>query len=39
MTAAAKGIEDGVIKTLGRWASRAYPQHVQSVGYSHCLTE
>ena len=28
-TAAARGIEDSVIKTLGRWESVAYLQHVR----------
>lgn len=28
-TAAAKGVEDAVIKTLGRWQSAAYQQYVQ----------
>ena len=41
-TAAARGIEDSVIKTLGRWESLAYLQHVriprrQLVGYSSLL--
>ena len=39
MTAAAKGIENAVIKTLGRWESLAYLQYVhipheQLVGYT-----
>ena len=43
-TAAAKGIEDAVIKTLGRWESLAYLQYVripreQLVGYTRRLTE
>ena len=41
-TAAARGIEDSVIKTLGRWESLAYLQYVriprrQLVGYSSPL--
>ena len=28
-TAAAKGVEDSIIKTLGRWESVAYLQYVQ----------
>ena len=41
-TAAAKGIEDSVIKTLGRWESVAYLQYVriprsQLTGYSSAL--
>ena len=43
-TAAAKGIEDAVIKTLGRWESLAYRQYVrlpreQLVGVSRRLAE
>ena len=42
-TAAAKGVEDSVIKTLGRWESVAYLQYVrlpreQLTGYSKLLT-
>ena len=42
-TAAAKGIEDSIIKTLGRWESVAYLQYVkiprqQLVGYSSILS-
>ena len=41
-TAAAKGIEDSIIKTLGRWESVAYLQYVkiprsQLAGYSNML--
>ena len=41
-TAAARGIEDSVIKTLGRWESAAYLQYVkiprqQLAGYSSLL--
>ena len=41
-TAAAKGIEDCIIKTLGRWESLAYLQYVkiprsQLAGYSNML--
>ena len=41
-TAAARGIEDCVIKTLGRWESVAYLQYVklprsQLAGYSNVL--
>ena len=41
-TPAAKGIEDSVIKTLGRWESLAYLQYVKIprerlTGYSHVL--
>ena len=43
-TAAAKGVEDSVIKTLGRWESIAYLQYVrlpreQLTGYSRLLAE
>ena len=43
-TAAAKGVEDAVIKTLGRWESLAYLQYVRIprerlVGISRCLAE
>ena len=31
-TAAEKGIEDSVIKTLGRWKSAAYQQYVRTTG-------
>ena len=41
-TAAARGVEDSVIKTLGRWESTAYLQYVripreQLTGYSRVL--
>ena len=41
-TAAAKGVDDSVIKTLGRWESIAYLQYVrlpheQLTGYSRLL--
>ena len=41
-TAATKGIEDSIIKTLGRWESVAYLQYVkiprsQLAGYSNML--
>ena len=43
-TAAAKGVEDSVIKTLGRWESLAYLQYVrmpreQLTGYSRRLAQ
>ena len=43
-TAAAKGVEDSVIKTLGRWESLAYLQYVriprdQLAGYSQQLVQ
>ena len=42
MTVAARGIEDHIIKTLGRWESVAYLQHVkiprsQLAGYLNIL--
>ena len=42
MTAASKGVEDSIIKTLGRWESVAYLQYVripreQLISYTSCL--
>ena len=44
ITAARKGIEDSIIKTLGRWESVAYLQNVripreQLAGYAQVLTD
>ena len=43
-TAARKGVEDSIIKTLGRWESVAYLQYVripreQLAGYAQVLAE